>query len=219
MSFRSLVEVFSLFLSNKYRTESEILGLLKSNIHKIPINIPIQASGTTLLNQAIHHEYYEIVKLLIDNGADVSLKNNSQSYKPVINNLHKNNIPLTSLLLKHSKTQKEDLLAIINHCVKFKYSNMLIYAINALYLLKKKDINYILNIKTKTKLNAPPEIYKQIINYPALCLEFNASFYKYYPKETRERIMFIIWIMKMKNMVLPLELVFLILKKINLVIL
>ena len=219
MSFRSLVEAFSLLLSNENRTESEILGLLKSNIHKIPINKPMQASGTTLLNQAIHHEYYKIVKLLIDNGADVSLKNDSQSYKPVINNLHKNNIPLTSLLLKNSKTQKEDLLEIINHCVKFKYSNMLIYAINTLYLLKKKDINYILNIKTQIKINASSELYTNIINYPALCLEFNASFYKYYPKETRERIMFIIWIMKKTKIVLPLEIVFLILKKINLVIL
>ena len=97
-------------------------------------------------------------------------------------------------------------------------SNKDIYQlINELYLLQKKDINYILNIKQEPKINSAPERYKRIYNYPALCLEFNPLYCKYYPPETRERILFILWIMKKSTIVLPLELVFLTLKQISLV--
>lgn len=215
--FKYVVKAYTLIKGNNKNSEGEILKELNTFVDKIPINRKIQTIGTTLLNLAIYYECYEIVKLLIDNGADVSLKNDNDYYKPIIYNLNKYNIPLTNLLLKNSKTPKDDLVQIINHCFKFNYSKMLIYAINELYLLQKRDINYILNIKQEPKINSAPERYKRIYNYPTLCLEFNPLYCKYYPPETRERIIFIIWIMQKTNIVLPLELVFLTLKQISLV--
>ena len=217
--FKYVVQAFSLLSSSFEISEDEKMKELNKIIDKIPLNRKIQSSGSTLLNSSIHNEYYKISEILLDNGADVSLKNDSHYFKPIIYNLNKLNIPLTSLLLKHSETPIDDLFEIINHSFKHRYSKMCIYAINKLYLLKKKDIKYILNINLEPKLNTPPKIYKQIINYPVLCLEFNASFYKYYPKDTKDKIVFIIWLFTKTNVVLPLELVFLILKKINLVML
>ena len=217
--FKYVVQAFSLLSSSFEISEDEKMKELNKIIDKIPLNRKIQSSGSTLLNSSIHNEYYKISEILLDNGADVSLKNDSHHFKPIIHNLNKLNIPLTSLLLKHSETPIDDLFEIINHSFKHRYSKMCIYAINKLYLLKKKDIKYILNINFEPKLNTPPKIYKQIINYPVLCLEFNASFYKYYPKDTKDKIVFIIWLFTKTNVVLPLELVFLILKKINLVML
>ena len=217
--FSSLVSVFALFINRVRVSEDKILQELNKIIEQIPLNRKIQSTGSTLLNSSIHNKFYKITELLLDNGADVSLKNDSHEFKPIIHNLNKLNIPLTSLLLKHSETPIDDLFEIINHSFKHRYSKMCIYAINKLYLLKKKDIKYILNINLEPKLNTPPKIYKQIINYPVLCLEFNASFYKYYPKDTKDKIVFIIWLFTKTNVVLPLELVFLILKKINLVML
>jgi len=217
--FKYVVQAFSLLSSSFEISEDEKMKELNKIIDKIPLNRKIQSSGSTLLNSSIHNEYYKISEILLDNGADVSLKNNSHHFKPIIHNLNKLNIPLTSLLLKHSETPIDDLFEIINHSFKHRYSKMCIYAINKLYLLKKKDIKYILNINFEPKLNTPPKIYKQIINYPVLCLEFNASFYKYYPKDTKDKIVFIIWLFTKTNVVLPLELVFLILKKIILVML
>ena len=217
--FKYVVQAFSLLSSSFEISEDEKMKELNKIIDKIPLNRKIQSSGSTLLNSSIHNEYYKISEILLDNGADVSLKNDSHHFKPIIHNLNKLNIPLTSLLLKHSETPIDDLFEIINHSFKHRYSKMCIYAINKLYLLKKKDIKYILNINFEPKLNTPPKIYKQIINYPVLCLEFNASFYKYYPKDTKDKIVFIIWLFTKTNIVLPLEMVFLILKKINLVML
>ncbi len=217
--FKYVVQAFSLLSSSFEISEDEKMKELNKIIDKIPLNRKIQSSGSTLLNSSIHNEYYKISEILLDNGADVSLKNDSHHFKPIIHNLNKLNIPLTSLLLKHSETPIDDLFEIINHSFKHRYSKMCIYAINKLYLLKKKDIKYILNINFEPKLNTPPKIYKQIINYPVLCLEFNASFYKYYPKDTKDKIVFIIWLFTKTNVVLPLELVFLILKKIILVML
>ena len=217
--FKYVVQAFSLLNSSFEISEDEKMKELNKIIDKIPLNRKIQSSGSTLLNSSIHNEYYKISEILLDNGADVSLKNDSHYFKPIIYNLNKLNIPLTSLLLKHSETPIDDLFEIINHSFKHRYSKMCIYAINKLYLLKKKDIKYILNINLEPKLNTPPKIYKQIINYPVLCLEFNASFYKYYPKDTKDKIVFIIRLFTKTNIVLPLELVFLILKKINLVML
>ena len=217
--FKYVVQAFSLLSSSFEISEDEKMKELNKIIDKIPLNRKIQSSGSTLLNSSIHNEYYKISEIFLDNGADVSLKNDSHYFKPIIYNLNKLNIPLTSLLLKHSETPIDDLFEIINHSFKHRYSKMCIYAINKLYLLKKKDIKYILNINLEPKLNTPPKIYKQIINYPVLCLEFNASFYKYYPKDTKDKIVFIIWLFTKTNVVLPLELVFLILKKINLVML
>ncbi len=217
--FKYVVQAFSLLSSSFEISEDEKMKELNKIIDKIPLNRKIQSSGSTLLNSSIHNEYYKISEILLDNGADVSLKNDSHHFKPIIHNLNKLNIPLTSLLLKHSPTPIDDLFEIINHSFKHRYSKMCIYAINKLYLLKKKDIKYILNINFEPKLNTPPKIYKQIINYPVLCLEFNASFYKYYPKDTKDKIVFIIWLFTKTNVVLPLELVFLILKKIILVML
>ena len=217
--FKYVVQAFSLLSSSFEISEDEKIKELNKIIDKIPLKRQLQSSGSTLLNSSIHNEYYKISEILLDNGADVSLKNDSYHFKPIIHNLNKLNIPLTSLLLKHSETPIDDLFEIINHSFKHRYSKMCIYAINKLYLLKKKDIKYILNINFEPKLNTPPKIYKQIINYPVLCLEFNASFYKYYPKDTKDKIVFIIWLFTKTNVVLPLELVFLILKKINLVML
>ena len=217
--FSSLVSVFALFINRVRVSEDKILQELNKIIEKIPLNRKIQSTGSTLLNSSIRNKFYKITELLLDNGADVSLKNDSHEFKPIIHNLNKLNIPLTSLLLQHSETPIDDLFEIINHSFKHRYSKMCIYAINKLYLLKKKDIKYILNIKTETNLNAPPEIYKQLINYPVLCLEFNASYYTYYPKDTRDMIVFIVWLFKKTNVILPLEMVFLILKKVNIVLL
>ena len=217
--FKYVVQAFSLLSSSFEISEDEKMKELNKIIDKIPLNRKIQSSGSTLLNSSIHNEYYKISEILLDNGADVSLKNDSHHFKPIIHNLNKLNIPLTSLLLKHSETPIDDLFEIINHSFKHRYSKMCIYAINKLYLLKKKDIKYILNINFEPKLNTPSKIYKQIINYPVLCLEFNASFYKYYPKDTKDKIVFIIRLFTKTNIVLPLELVFLILKKIILVML
>ena len=217
--FKYLVNAYALLNNTHYISEDEKLEELKTFIDKIPINRKIQTSGSTLLNYAIYNEYYKIGSLLIENGADVSLKDDCQYYKPIIYNLNKKNIALTNLLLKNSNTPKDDLCDIINHCFKFDYTYMLIYAINQFFILEGKNITTFLSVNSYTKINNPPEKYERIFNYPTLCLEFNPSYYKYYPKNTREKIIFIIWVTKNTNIVLPLELVFLILQNINLVLL
>jgi len=219
--FKYLVKAFTLLDFSNDISEDEILDELGVFIHKIPLNRKIQTCGSTLLNRAIYYDHFKIVKSLLDNGADVSLKDDNQHYKPIIYYLNKFNIPLTMLLLSKSKTKQEDLLEIIKHSIKYKYKYMIMipYAICALYLLLDKDISYILNIKKHIKINPEPGIYTTIINYPALCLHFNPSFYKYYPKNTRDKLQFIIWSFKHTEIVIPLEMVFLILQKMNLIML
>jgi len=217
--FKYLVNAYALLNNNDNISEDEKLEELKTFIDKIPINRKIQTCGSTLLNNAIYNEYYKIVSLLIENGADVSLKDDCQYYKPIIYNLNKNNIPLTNLLLKNSSTPKDDICDIINHCFRYNYTYMLIYAINQIFILEGQNITRFLSVNTYTKINSPPKTYKRIFNYPTLCLIFNPSYYKYYPKDTRYTIVFIVWLFTKTHIILPLELVFLILQNINLVLL